>query len=138
MTLPPYYFRLRENGAAVFAVEAETRLGRLEMKQIAVVNARNGEVKPQGGRELSDADRAAIDAWLADRQGTLAAREAETGWRLVEEIGQTAQWMQSKASADDIEAVGDALLMAMHDLRSVIVKKKADARPGADRQEPAT
>ena len=126
MTLPPYYFRARENGAAVFAVVAEDRLGRIEMNQIAVVNARSGEVKPQGGHELSETDRAAIEAWLAGRQGRQAAREAETGWRLVEEIGLTAQWLQSKAKPDEVEAVGDALLMAMHDLRRVIVKKKAD------------
>lgn len=126
MRLPPYYFRIRENGAAVFAVEEETRLGRLEMTQIAVVNARNGEVKPQGGRDLSDADSAAIDAWLAGRQAQLAARDADTGWNLVEDMGLAAQWMQSKATAEEIEAVGDALLMAMHDLRSVIVRKKSD------------
>ena len=126
MTLPPYYFRIRENGAAVYAVETETRLKRLEMKQIAVVNAKNGEVKAHGQHELSDAERAAIKAWLVGRQDALAAREIDAVWQTVERLGLTAQWMQSKASAEEIEEVSDALLMAMHDLRSVIVRKKSD------------
>ena len=54
--LPEYYFRVRENGAAVFRVDAENRQRRIEMDQIAVVNIRNGEIKPQGDRVLSDGD----------------------------------------------------------------------------------
>ena len=38
----------------------------------------------------------------------------------------TTQWAQSKASDDALEAVTDPLLMAMHDLRSVLIRKKAD------------
>jgi len=52
--LPEYYFRVRENGAAVFRVDTENRQRRIEMDQIAVVNTNKGEVKPQGDRELSD------------------------------------------------------------------------------------
>lgn len=125
MTLPPYHFRIRENGAAVYAVEAENRMKRLEMRQIAVVNTKNGEIKPHGGRDLTEADRAAIELWLADRRKTLARRDAEAAWDTVERLGLTAQWMQSKAKPDEIEAVADALLLAMHDLRSVIVRSKA-------------
>ena len=32
--LPDYYFRIRENGAAVFRVDAENRQRRIEMDQI--------------------------------------------------------------------------------------------------------
>ena len=33
--LPEYYFRIRENGAAVFRVDTENRQRRIEMEQIA-------------------------------------------------------------------------------------------------------
>ncbi|MDG1868808.1 MAG: hypothetical protein P8J00_13925 [Yoonia sp.] len=38
----------------------------------------------------------------------------------------TTQWVQSKASEAQLEDVTDALLLAMHDLRTVLVRKKAD------------
>ena len=41
-------------------------------------------------------------------------------------VNQTAQWAQSRASDDQLDAVTDALLLAMHDLRSVLVRKRAD------------
>jgi predicted outer membrane protein len=124
--LPEYYFRVRENGAAVFRVDTENRQRRIEMDQIAVVNVRNGEVKPQGGRALSEADRAAIDAWIAERQTLLAARALDDIGRTIDHLNLTTQWAQSKATDAELEAVTDTLLMAMHDLRSVLVRKKSD------------
>ena len=62
--LPDYYFRVRENGAAVFRVDTENRQRRIEMDQIAVINIRNGEVKPHGDRALSEDDLAQIEAWM--------------------------------------------------------------------------
>ena len=37
--LPDYYFRIRENGAAVFRVDTENRQRRIEMDQIALVTS---------------------------------------------------------------------------------------------------
>ena len=54
--LPDHYFRVRENGAIVFRVDTENRQRRIEMDQIATVNIRNGEIKPQGDRALSERD----------------------------------------------------------------------------------
>ena len=51
--LPDYYFRVRENGAAVFRVSTENRQRRIEMDEIAVVNVRNGNIKPHGEVELT-------------------------------------------------------------------------------------
>lgn len=65
--LPDYYFRVRENGAAVFRVDTENRNRRIEMDQIAVVNIRNGEIKPQGNRVLDAADMDAINGWVEER-----------------------------------------------------------------------
>ena len=124
--LPDYYFRIRENGASVFKVDTENRQRRIEMDEIATVNIKNGNIKPHGERKLSLEDMAAIRAWMADRIATLAARDLDDIHRAVDHLNLTTQWAQSKASDADLEAVTDRLLLAMHDLRSVLVRKKAD------------
>ncbi len=124
--LPDYYFRVRENGAAVFRVDTENRQRRIEMDQIAVINIRNGEVKPHGERTLSPDDMARIESWMAERTALLAKRDIDDIHRAVDYLNVTTQWVQSKASDEQLEDVTDALLLAMHDLRSVLVRKKAD------------
>jgi hypothetical protein len=124
--LPPYYFRVRDNGAFVFRVDTEDRQRRIEMEQIAVVNIRNGEIKPNGDRELGPEDVQAIQDWMSDRLATLAARDIDDIHRAVDYLNQTAHWAQSKATDEQLELVTDQLLLAMHDLRSVLVRKKAD------------
>ena len=124
--LPNYYFRVRENGAAVFRVSTENRQRRIELEEIAVVNVRNGNVKPHGDTDLTKADKTAIADWLAARQAQLAAREVDDILRTVDHLNLTTQWVQSRASDAQLDAVSDALLMAMHDLRSTLVRKKAD------------
>ncbi len=124
--LPEYFFRTRENGAFVYRVDTENRQRRIDMDQIAVVNIRNGEIKPHGGRRLSEADMAAIRAWMEERQALLARRQIDDILRTVDHLNQTAHWAQSKASEEELEAITDALLLAMHDLRTVLVRKKAD------------
>lgn len=133
--LPDYYFRVRENGAAVFRVDSENRQRRLEMDQIAVANVRNGEIKPQGDRVLSEADLAAIRQWLSARQTTLAARETDEIQRTVEHLNLAAHWAQGRATDAQLEAVTDGLLLAMHDLRSVLVRKMADRLNKPDQSE---
>ena len=123
--LPEYYFRTRENGAIVFQVDTENRMRRIEMRQIAVVNVRNGEIKAHGQHELSEQDRAEIDAWLRTRRATLRARELDDIERTVDRLNLTAAWAQQTATPEELEAVSDRLLMAMHDLRSVLVRKKS-------------
>jgi hypothetical protein len=41
-------------------------------------------------------------------------------------VNLTTQWAQSRASDTELEDVTDPLLLTMHDLRSVLVRKKAD------------
>jgi hypothetical protein len=124
--LPDYYFRVRENGAAVFRISTENRQRRIEMDEIATVNVKNGNIKPHGDAALSKADLAAIGDWLTARQAQLAAREVDDILRTVDHLNLTTQWAQSRATGDQLDAVTDALLLAMHDLRSVLVRKKAD------------
>ena len=130
--LPEYYFRVRDNGAMVFRVDTENRHRRIEMDQIAVVNVKNGEIKPHGDRALSEDDRSEIERWLAERRATLKSREVDDILRTVDRLNLTAAWAQQKASPDELEKVTDALLLAMHDLRSVLVRKKADRLPSSD------
>jgi len=124
--LPEYYFRVRENGAAVFRVDTENRQRRIEMDQIAMVNIRNGAIKPHGERALTPADLERIEAWMAERADILAHRDIDDIHRAVDYMNLTTQWAQSRASDEQLEDVTDALLLAMHDLRSVLVRMKAD------------
>ncbi len=124
--LPDYYFRVRENGAVVFRVDTENRQRRIEMDQIAVVNIKNGDVKPHGDTKLTKKDKAEINAWMAERRALLEQRTVDDILRTVDHLNLTSQWVQSKATPDQLEQITDTLLLAMHDLRSVLVRKKAD------------
>lgn len=124
--LPEYYFRVRENGAFVFRVDTENRQRRIEMDQIAAVNIRNGEIKAHGDRALSERDLDEIRAWMAARVALLAQRDIDDIRRAVDHLNLTTHWAQSRATDAQLEEVTDTLLLAMHDLRSVLVRKKAD------------
>lgn len=124
--LPDYYFRIRDNGAAVFRVETENRQRRIEMDQIAFANVKTGEIRPQGERVLSETDLAAIRDWLAARADLVARRDIDDILRTVDHLNLTAHWAQGKATDAQLEEVTDALLLAMHDLRTVLVRRKAD------------
>ena len=124
--LPEYYFRVRENGALVFRLDTENRQRRIEMDQIATINIRNGEVKPQGDHVLTPADIAEIQGWIDQRTHQLAAREVDDIMRAVDHMNLTTQWVQTRASGEQLDHVTDVLLLAMHDLRTVLVRKKAD------------
>ena len=124
--LPEYYFRVRDNGAAVFKVDTENRQRRIEMDQIAVANIRNGEIKAQGARELSPEDLKVMKDWMEARIALLAARDIDDIHRAVDYMNLTTHWAQTKATDEQLEDVTDALLMAMHDLRTVLIRKKAD------------
>jgi len=126
MDLPDYYFRVRDNGAFVFRIENDTRQRRLEMDQIAVVNLNKGEVKPHGDRVLMPEDDIAIARWMAERAVVLAAREIDDLHRAIDYLNTTTHWIQSRATDDQLDDVTDRLLLAMHDLRSVLVRKKAE------------
>lgn len=120
------FFRVRENGAAVFRVDTENRQRRLELQQIAVANIRNGNVKPQGDKFPTAAERNEIDAWIIERRKLLATRKIDDIKRAIDHLNETAQWVQSDATDEQIDAFTDELLMAMHDLRSVLVRKKSN------------
>ncbi|MEE9387957.1 MAG: hypothetical protein V3U96_05055 [Paracoccaceae bacterium] len=123
--LPEYYFRIKENGAFVFKVDTDNRHRRIEMDQIAVLNTRNGDIKPQGNASLTDADMAAINSWLSARMDLVATRDFDEILRTTERLNLTTHWANSRATDAQLETMTDDLLLAMHDLRSVLVKKKS-------------
>jgi len=124
--LPEYYFRIRENGAAVFRVDTENRQRRIEMTELAVINVKNGNVRAHGDHSLSDEEKTVIADWIAERRAVLAERDLDDIHRAVDYLNLTTHWAQSRAEDDALEEVTDRLLLAMHDLRSVLVRKKAD------------
>jgi hypothetical protein len=124
--LPDYYFRIRENGAAVFRVDTENRQRRIDLEEIAIVNVKNGSIKPHGERVLTADEMAAIKDWLAERNALLARRDIDDIHRAIDHMNLTTQWAQSRASDEALEEVTDKLLLAMHDLRMVLVRKKSE------------
>lgn len=129
--LPQYYFRARDNGALVFRLDSANRERRLDLVQIAAVNVNNGQIRAQGDRVLTEGDREAIDKWLEERREVLAARVLDDIRRAIDHLNLTAQWAQTRATDEELETVTDPLLLAMHDLRSVLVRRKAE-RLGGD------
>ena len=127
--LPEFYFRIRDNGAAVFRVDTENRQRRIDMEEIALVNVKNGNIKPHGDHKLTSEEVTMIGQWVAKRQAMLAARDVDDILRAVDHMNLTTQWVQSRATDAQLDEVTDALLLAMHDLRATLVRKKADRVP---------
>ncbi|WP_226627272.1 hypothetical protein [Alloyangia pacifica] len=124
--LPEFFFRTRDNGALVFRVDGENRQRRIELNQIAVVNLAKGEVRAHGDHQLTPEELAAIADWVETRKAQLARRSHDEILRTVDQLNAAAQWAQSKASDAELEDVTDALLLAMHDLRGVLVRRRAE------------
>ena len=82
--------------------------------------------KSHGERTLPEGDLARIQTWMEERATVLAHRDIDDIHRAVDYLNLTIQRVQSKARADQLEAVTDALILAMHDLRSTLVRQKAD------------
>ena len=122
----------------MFRVDTDNRNRRIEMEQIAVANTRNGEIRPHGERKLSETDIAAIRDWLAARLEIIARREVDDILRTIDHLNLTTQWAQSRATADQLEAVTDPLLLAMHDLRSMLVRRKSERLAGQDTTDDET
>ncbi len=119
------YFRIKDNGATVFRINDDARQRRLDLQPVAEANVRNGDIKLRKDVELSVAERAEIEAWLAARREALQARETEQARLTIEHLNATANWISSKPDEAAANAMSDDLLMAMHDLRAAIVRFKS-------------
>ncbi len=129
-TFPDLHFRVRENGAAVYRVDLQNRNKRMDLEHIAAVNLRNGEIKPTGKAEITDAEQQAMQEWLTARKTILAEREMEDIRRAIEQIGTTAHWVQTKATPEQLEDITDQLLLSLFDLRQILVRKKSERMSG--------
>lgn len=125
--VPRLHFRMRESGAQVFRVTDDARTRRLELDPLAVVLPAKDEIRPQGDRTPTPTEEAAMRDWMAARRVLEAERRLDDVRRLVDDLGRTAHWAQGRAADDALDAVTDDLLMAMHDLRTVLVRRKAEA-----------
>ena len=115
-----YYFRPRPGGAALLKIVHDPRLRRSRLHRIAGINTATGDVRVTEGHLLTDAESALIADYLA--QGNrLNGRAA----RAVAEIGHIAHWAQFRATPDELAAATEDLLLAMQDLREVLVRKAA-------------
>lgn len=106
--LPPLYFRRRRNGAAVFRV-LETPYKRLELELIAVLKP-GGEILPRGNGPTAE-ERTQISA------------QPLAGPDILDDLGQAAQWLQAEADDQTLRAHAQDILLAIHDLRSTLVKR---------------
>jgi len=118
-----YHFRIRENGALVFRINPANRQRRIEMQQIAIANTKRGDFKAVRDHVLTDDDRTAIQNWLTDRQEHLQERHYRDAEDLIDRLSMTVQWVQSEAAPTQLDALTDRLIFAMHDLRTVLVRK---------------
>lgn len=96
------------------------------MLQIAAINIRNETVKPLGDTVLTDEETKLIADWMRERKTVLEEREIDDILRTIDHLNLTAQWAQSKASDADLERVTDQLLLSMHDLRTILSRKKIE------------
>ena len=77
-------------------------------------------------RGLADNTLKAYRSDLGKFAEWLAERDLDDILRTVDHLNLTTHWAQSRASEDDLERITDTLLLAMHDLRGVLVRKKAE------------
>lgn len=120
---PNLYFRRKENGTVVYRVEGGEH-ARMDFQQIAILK-QNGEVKPTGKQQPTECELVEISEWNEARNNGQKARDAERIDRLVGDMNAVAQWIQSNADDKQISETAQPILMAMHDLRSTLVRRMA-------------
>ena len=121
---PALYFRRKGNGAAVFRIAAGEH-ARLDMQQIAVLK-QNGEVKPAGKQEPTEAELTEIAAWHDARKADQKTRDAARVDQLVGDMNFIAQWVQANTDDEQVTQSAQPILMAMHDLRATLVRRLSD------------
>lgn len=125
------YFRIKDNGALVCRITEDAGRSRTDLVPVATAVLRTGDIRLHGDETLTAEETAEVTAWMAARQTQLAERKRAQVQDLAEDLGRAAHWIKTEATAEDIDAMGDALLWSMHDLRSAIVRRKADGTPKA-------
>ncbi|MEO0343668.1 MAG: hypothetical protein AAF198_09540 [Pseudomonadota bacterium] len=121
------YFRTRENGAAVFRVDTENKSRRLELVSIGTIAIKKGEFRAQGDQVISLEEADAIQEWIISRKAELNKRQSDDLNRFLDDIKTMTHTLQTQTEPDDIAAISEEMLLALHDLRSVLVRKKSES-----------
>ena len=116
------YYRHRQNGVVVFRMEVANRQRRIELNQIASISKR-GEVTPHKRRPPTDAEMAEIETWMTNWQARVDADDLNTTESFLVELNQFTDWVQRRAEHAEVDALSDTLLMAILDLRQVVVRR---------------
>ena len=122
------YFRHRENGVVVFRMEVANRQRRIELNQIASISQK-GEITPHKRRPPTEAEMAEIAAWQTEWAARVEAEDLNTTEKFLVELNQFTDWVQRRADHAEIDAHSDPLLMAILDLRQVVVRRLAEDPP---------
>ena len=125
------YFRHRENGIVVFRMEVANRQRRIELNQIATIS-RDGDITPHKRRAPTEAEMAEIAKWLSDWQARADAEQLNETEKFLVELNRFTDWVQRRAEHAEIDAHSDPLLMAILDLRQVVVRRLSEDSPEAD------
>ncbi|OUS08306.1 hypothetical protein A9Q96_02275 [Rhodobacterales bacterium 52_120_T64] len=121
---PTLYFRRKSNGAAIYRVATGAH-ARLDMIQIGILK-HNGEVKPSGKQEPTEVELVEIAAWYDARKADQKTRDTARVDQLVGDMNAVAQWVQTNANDSQITQSAQPILMAMHDLRTTLVRRLSD------------
>ena len=124
------YYRLRRQGALVFRMEVANRQRRIELNQVAAISA-SGEVTPHRRRPASDAEMAEAAAWWRDWCARRDAGRLTETERFMAELNGFTDWMAREAPDDEVAGLSDPLLLALLDLRQVVVRRLSEVE--ADR-----
>ncbi|PYE83920.1 hypothetical protein [Pseudoroseicyclus aestuarii] len=124
--LPELYFRLHPGGATVFRVAPDGAQRRLDLLPLAEVTLPGAAIRPLGAADLGAQDRLAIRAWIEARAEATPGPGGAPRQSAVTAINHAAHWAETKATDTDLEAASEELLLAMHDLRAVLLRKKTE------------
>ena len=119
------YYRHRKNGAVVFRLEVANRQRRIELNQIASI-AKTGEVVPHKRRPPTDAEMAEIREWWATWQARADTDQLSETEKFLVELNRFTDWFQRRAEYEEVDDTSDPLLMAILDLRQVVVRHLSD------------
>ena len=124
---PSLYFRTRPNGATVFRVSEDPEKRRLSFMQIAVANVRTGGIRTNDTGAPNPAELEEIGEWMASKKEEMSADRRQDVLALCDSLGMAAHWIQTDASDSDIDNIEARLLLAMHDVRRTLARRKSKA-----------
>ena len=131
------YYRHRKNGVVVFRMEVANRQRRIELNQIASI-AKTGDIIPHKRRPPTEAETAEMSAWWTKYKAREDAEALDGTEAFQIEINRFTEYMQKGASDEEVNAQSDALLMALLDLRQVVVRRLSNIDSGADSDDADT